>query len=142
MSERVVLRQKINFETEIRAADPHDPESDDLQPVEQVFSLTPYGMLLVSLAGCTAVLLNTYAQNHNIGLTEVELRMEFSRVFADDCEQCEEVDEHGEVIEEEIVFRGDMTPAQRQKLLMISRHCPIHRMLHEGIEVHSRLVDK
>ncbi len=141
MSEKVVLRQKINFETEIRAADPHDPDSDELQPVEQVFGLTPYGMLLVSLAGCTAVLLNTYAQNHNMGLAEVELRMEFGRVFANDCEQCEAVDEYTEIIEEEIVLRGDLTPAQRQKLLAISRHCPIHRMLHEGIEVHSRVRD-
>jgi uncharacterized OsmC-like protein len=139
MSERVVMRQKANFDTELLAADPHDPDSAELNPVEHVFALSPYGMLLASLGGCTAVLLTTYAQNHGLDLEEVELRLEFDRVFADDCEHCEAVDEYTEIITEEIVFKGDLTAAQRQKLFAISRHCPIHRMVHEGIDVRSRL---
>jgi len=139
MSEKLVLRQKIDSETEIWAADPHDPESEELKPVEHVFGLSPYGMLLASLAGCTAVLLTTYAQNHQIGLQEVELRLDFARVFEEDCQHCEDTDEYEKVIEEEIVFKGDLTPAQREKLLAISRHCPIHRMVQDGIEVRSRM---
>ena len=142
MSEKVVLRQKINSETEMWAADPHDHESEELKPVQHVFGMSPYGMLLASLAGCTAVLLTTYAQNHQIGLQEVELRLDFARVFEEDCQHCEDTDEYEEVIEEEIVFKGDLTPAQREKLFAISRHCPIHRMVHEGIKVNSRLGDE
>jgi len=142
MSEKLVLRQKINSETEMWAADPHDPESEELKPVQHVFGMSPYGMLLASLAGCTAVLLTTYAQKHPIGLQEVELRLDFARVFEEDCQHCEDTDEYEEVIEEEIVFKGDLTPAQREKLFAISRHCPIHRMVHEGIKVNSRLGDE
>jgi putative redox protein len=140
MSEQVILRQKANFDTELLATDAHG-DSDELQPVEHVFALSPYGMLLTSLAGCTAVLLTTYAQNHDLPLEEVELRLKFDRVFANDCENCEQIDEYREIIAEEIVFRGDLTPAQRQKLLAISRHCPIHKMVHAGIEVRSQLAE-
>jgi uncharacterized OsmC-like protein len=141
MSEKLLLRQKSDFGTEIWAADPHDPESDELKPVEHVFGLSPYGMLLASLAGCTAVLLTTYAQNHQIGLHEVELRLDFARVFEEDCQHCEDTDEYEEVIDEEIVFKGDLTPAQRDKLFAVSHHCPIHRMVQEGIQVRSRMGD-
>ncbi len=141
MSERIILRQKSNFDTELWATDPEDVHSQELRPVEHVFALSPYGMLLASLAGCTAVLLTTYARNHQIGLEEVELRLRFDRSFAEDCEHCEEIGELKEIIAEEIVFKGDLTPEQRKKLLAISRHCPIHRMVSEGIEVHSRVVD-
>lgn len=140
MSERVIMRQKANFDTELLAGDPH-ADSDELQPVEHVFAMSPYGMLLASLAGCTAVLLTTYAQNHSLPLEEVELRLKFDRVFADDCENCEQIDEYREIIAEEIIFRGDLTADQRQKLLAISRHCPIHKMVHSGIEVRSQLAE-
>ncbi len=142
MSERVILRQKANFDSELWAADPEDPESDELHPVEHVFALSPYGMLLASLAGCTAVLLTTYAQNHNLKLDEVELRLQFDRVFAEDCENCEAIEEYKEIIAEEIIFRGNLTAAQHQKLFAISHHCPIHRRVQEGIEVRSRLSEE
>jgi uncharacterized OsmC-like protein len=141
MSEKLLLRQKGDFETEIWAADPHDPKSEELKPVEHVFGLSPYGMLLASLAGCTAVLLTTYAQNHQIGLQEVELRLDFARVFEEDCQHCEETDEYEEVIDEEIVFKGDLSAAQRDKLFAVSHHCPIHRMVQEGIQVRSGMGD-
>lgn len=141
MSEKIILRQKSSFDTELWATDPEDPQSQELRPVEHIFALSPYGMLLASLAGCTAVLLTTYARNHQIGLEEVELRLQFDRDFAKDCEHCEEIGELKEIIAEEIVFKGDLTPEQRKKLLAISHHCPIHRMVSEGVEVRSRVVD-
>jgi uncharacterized OsmC-like protein len=139
MSEKVIIRQKNDFETEILAADPHDPDSDEMRPVEHVFGLTPYGMLLASIGGCTAVLLNSYAQNHGIDLQEVELRLEFGRVFDEDCQDCENRDEYEDIIEEEIAFSGNLTSQERQKLFAVSRHCPIHKMVHHGIEIRSQM---
>ena len=72
MGEHVVVRQNYQFETEILAADPHTPESDQLESVAHVFQLTPYGMLLAGLGACTAVVLNTYAEYHGVGLEQVE----------------------------------------------------------------------
>ncbi|NLE45366.1 MAG: hypothetical protein GX620_11645 [Chloroflexi bacterium] len=139
MGEHVVVRQNYQFETEILAADPHTPESDQLESVAHVFQLTPYGMLLAGLGACTAVVLNTYAEYHGVGLEQVELRLTYDRVFDDDCETCLEVEQYRESISEEIVLIGDLSPDERRKLLAISKQCPIHKMLRDGIPVKSLL---
>lgn len=141
MSETIIIRQNREFLTEILAPDPHRPEDPQLYPVEHIYHLTPYGMLLTSLGACTAIVLHTYARNHGVDLQEVELRLSYERIFADDCQDCEAIDEYREQIVEEIRLTGNLTPQERQKLLLIARHCPVHKMLHQGIEVVSRLAE-
>jgi uncharacterized OsmC-like protein len=141
VSEQIVVRQNRDFETEILAPDPHRPDDPQLYPVEHIYHLTPYGMLLTGLATCTAIVLHTYAQNHGVDLHEVELRLWYERVFAEDCRDCEAIEEYREQIIEDIILKGNLTPQERQKLLLISRHCPVHKMLHQGIEVVSRLAE-
>jgi len=142
MGERVVVRQDMNFQTEFLAVDPHGPDEGDLEPVANVYSLTPYGMLLASLGSCIGIVLHTYAQYHNVPLDAVELRLEYDRVFDEDCEKCEGIDEYREYIEMEIVLIGDeLTEGDRTKLVTISRHCPIHKMLAHGITVRSILAE-
>lgn len=139
MSEKVIVRQNKRFETEILAQDPHDPDAVSFDPVGAVHQLTPYGMLLSGLGSCTAIVLHTYAQYHDVNLDEVEITLSYDRVFAEDCENCEAIDEYTEQISEEINLIGDLAPAEKKKLHAISRHCPIHQMLLHGIEVHSHL---
>lgn len=141
MGEKVVVRQNSDFGTLILAADPHDPESDHLHPVEGLQNLTPYGMLLTGLGSCTAIVVNTYAQHHDVHLDEVELRLEYGRMFKDDCVDCEGIDEYEDLIEEEIVLMGDLTPQERKRLFAVSKQCPIHKMLQNGIEVRSHLAE-
>jgi uncharacterized OsmC-like protein len=139
MAEKVIVRQGSNYETEILGPDPHDPESQKLHPVRNIYDLTPYGMLLASLGSCTAALLNSYAQNHGLELQGVDLRLRYERNFKKDCENCEGIDRYEEEIDEEISFLGNLTSNEREKLFMISHHCPIHKMLKSGITVNSQL---
>ena len=141
MGERVIVRQSKEYETKIFGPDPGDPESNKLYPVKEIYDLTPYGMLLASLGSCTAALLNSYAQNHGLDLHEVELRLRYERNFKKDCENCEGIERYEEEIDEEISFVGNLTGKEREKLFLISHHCPIHKMLKSGIKVNSQLVD-
>ena len=140
MTERVIVRQNNRFETQFLAIDPHHPDSQEFEEAEYIHELTPYGMFLAGLAGCTAIVLHTYAQNHEVALEGVELRLKYDRIFDDDCENCEDIEGYTEQIEEEIVLIGDLDENERNKLFMISKQCPIHRMIEDGIEVQSRLV--
>jgi len=142
MGERVTVRQNNRFEIEIMAPDPHDPEAEELQPVGDVRYLTPYGMLLAGLGSCTAVVLHTYAQYHGLDLHQAELRLEYDRVFAEDCQDCEQAGRYEEQIEEQIVLSGHLTLEERKKLFAISKQCPIHKMLAQGVVVRSRLADE
>jgi len=139
MGESIIIRQNNRFETEILALNPHDPDDHQFHPVDDIRHLTPYGMLLAGLGSCTAVVLHTYAQHHGVNLREVELRLRYDRVFADDCVQCEGIQEYREQIAEEIVLTGELTPQERKRLFAVSRHCPIHKMLLHGIEIESYL---
>jgi putative redox protein len=139
MGEAVIVRQNSRFETEILALDPHDPHAHQFYPVGDIRQVTPYGMLLAGLGACTAIVLHTYAQHHGVELQEVELRLRYDRVFAEDCEECEGIQEYREQIVEEIVLSGDLTPEERKRLFLVSKHCPIHKMLMHGIEVQSHL---
>jgi uncharacterized OsmC-like protein len=135
MAERVLVRQNKEYETKIFGPDPRDPESNKLFPVKEIYDLTPYGMLLASLGSCTAVLLNSYAQNHGLDLHEVELRLKYERNFKKDCENCEDIERYEEEIHEEMAFVGNLTDKEREKLFIVSHHCPIHKMLKSGIQI-------
>jgi putative redox protein len=141
-AERIVVHQNSEFETQILAPPPEAPESDHLHPVGEILQLTPYGMLLAGLGSCTAVVLHTYAQYHDVALREVELRLKYDRVFTEDCQNCEHIEAYTEQIEQEIALTGDLTPEERKRLLAISRQCPIHKMLAHGIEVQTRLAEE
>jgi putative redox protein len=139
--ERVLVRQNSQFEIGFWASDSEHPESDELQPVVHIHELSPYGMLLASLGACTAIVLHSYAQHHEVDLREVELWLEYRRVFDEDCDNCELIERYEERIEEEIVLDGDLSPEDRTKLLRIAHQCPIYKMLGSGLEVHSQLAD-
>jgi uncharacterized OsmC-like protein len=141
MAEVVVVRQNNNLETEFLTADTEaaDQAERDLHPVHVIQELSPYGLLLGSLGACTAILLHSYARNHNVKLQEVEMRLTYSRVFATDCKECEEKDKYSEGIDAEIGFVGDLSPEDRNKLFLISQHCPVDKILRNGIRTEFRL---
>ncbi len=94
MAEYLVVEQNSNFETEFRANDPHNPESDEIRPVLRVHELPPDTQLRGSLGACTAIVLNTCAQQHKLDLQKVELQLSYDRIFQDNGENCGEI-EHG-----------------------------------------------
>jgi uncharacterized OsmC-like protein len=139
MGESVIVRQNRAYEIEFLALDPEAPDAHDYEHVDTIHELTPYGMLLAGLGACTAVVLNTYADYHEVGLEQVELRLTYGRAFADDCEHCQSADDYEEAIGVELTLHGELTQADRAKLLAISKRCPIHKMLTRGIEVTTQL---
>jgi len=135
MAERVVVRQNDRFELEVLASDPHKESSQAVERVEHLHNLTPYGMLLTSLGSCTAILLHSYAQNRGLKLREVELDLSYARDFKQDCDNCEVADQYDERIDLEIALSGELTEQERERLLLVSWQCPIHKIIKSGIQV-------
>jgi uncharacterized OsmC-like protein len=138
MTERMIVRQNNRFETEFLSVDPHQPESAEFKSLEHIHQLSPHGLLLAGLGGCTAILLHTYAQNHGLNLREVELRLTYSEAFK---ENPEEPERYLEQIQEKIVLPSELAESERNKLLLIAKQCSIHKMLEEGIHIESKLVE-
>ena len=55
---------------------------------------------------------------------------------------CENIQKYTEQIETEIILIGNLTPKERKRLYMVSKHCPIHKMLKHGIQVKSYLEEE
>ena len=141
MAERVIVKQDRQFHTQFLAADPEDIHSNVYEAIENIHQLTPYGMLLASLASCTALVMHTFAQNHDISLREVELHMSYQRVFREDCEDCDDEKEYTEEISESILLEGDLSAAEREKLLHVAHFCPIYKMMIKGTTITSSLIE-
>jgi uncharacterized OsmC-like protein len=138
MSEKVIIRQKKNYETNFMAIEPKGPEANKPRHVHDIHELTPYGMVLAGLGTCTAFVVNSYAEHHNVNVDVVELKLEYQRTFKDDCANCEKIDKYEEQITMTVSFEGKLTAQERDKLFKISMHCPVHKMLKSGIVVQAK----
>ena len=97
---------------------------------------TPYELLLGGLAACIAVTLRLYANHKNIGLSGIDVRLEFDRVHADDCLDCDErADGWIDRIQTDVTIRGTFTDAQRTRLAQVAERCPVHRTLANGVKI-------
>lgn len=135
MSEKVIVRQNSNYETTFMAVEPDGPDKDKPRPVHGIHELTPYGMVLAGIGTCTAFVVNTYAEHHHVTVEAVELKLEYQRMFKDDCVNCEASDKYDEQISMTVGFEGNLTASERGKLFKISLQCPVHKMLKGGITV-------
>lgn len=137
MAERVVVYQDRSFRTQYKAADPQEGDTDVVDNVMHLHNLTPYGMLLASLGTCTAIVVNTYARNHDIPLRGVTVDVDYGRVYAEDCDDCEMDTKYEEVIRKQISFEGELESAQIDRLHQVAKACSVSKMLANGIRIES-----
>ena len=96
----------------------------------------PYELLLGGLAACIAVTLRLYADHKGIALGGVDVRLEFDRVHADDCIDCDErQDGVIERIRSEVTIFGSFDEAQRARLAQVAQRCPVHKTLAHGVTI-------
>jgi putative redox protein len=102
----------------------------------------PYDLVLAGLGACTTMTVRMYADRKNIPLEKVSVRLSHQRIHADDCANCETKDGKLDVIERELILKGDLDDTVRQKLVEIAEKCPVSRTLTGTIEVHTTLADR
>lgn len=96
----------------------------------------PYELLLSSLAACTCVTLAWYCKHKGLPLKSVTATYDFSRVHADDCEDCDEPKKGLiEQITSSVHIEGDFDEAQRKRLAQIASRCPVHKTLAQGVKI-------
>jgi putative redox protein len=101
----------------------------------------PYEHLLAALGTCTSMTLRMYANRKSLPLANVKVVLKHSRDYHHDCETCDEEPRKIEVIDREVTVDGDLSDAERQRLLEIADRCPVHRTLHSELHVRTRLAD-
>lgn len=127
--------------TEIQVG-PHHMLSDEPESVGgSNLGPTPYGYLGAALGSCTGMTLKMYADRKKWDLEEVNVHVSHSKAHASDCGECDTKNKKIDVFEREIEILGNLDEAQIKRLLEIADRCPVHRTLHEQVEVRTRLIE-
>jgi len=137
---QVVARlDNTGYTTEIKAGrhalladEPEDVGGNDFGP-------SPYELLSASLASCKAMTMHMYARRKKWDLQEAQVHISHSRRYAEDCTDCENADKRIEHFDCTIELEGNLTEEQRQRILEISKRCPVHKTLQSTVKIESKL---
>ena len=80
-----------------------------------------------------------YARRKQWPLEAVTVRLEHSRIHAQDCAECETEEGMLDHIEREIALEGNLDGEQKARLMEIADRCPVHRTLTSEIKIRTRL---
>ncbi|UQD55109.1 OsmC family protein [Flavobacterium sp. K5-23] len=103
-----------------------EPESiggNDLGP-------DPYSTLLASLASCTLSTLRMYIDRKGWVIPEINISLNAKQ---------ETEGELNTIISRSISFSADITPEQKERLLLIAEKCPVSKMLKGKITINTNI---
>lgn len=134
----VVVSSESGLAQEIVSGN-HRWRADEPAPFGTDTGPSPYEFLLASLGACTSMTLRLYAQRKGLDLQRVIVRLQHSRIHAEDCMDCETKQGFLDRIDREIELSGSLDDGQRRRLLEIAEHCPVHRTLKSEISIRTYL---
>jgi putative redox protein len=118
----------------------HRWRADEPAPFGTDTGPSPYELLLASLGACTSMTVRLYAQRKGFDLERVTVRLQHSRIHAEDCLDCETKQGFLDRIDRKIELAGNLDEAQKRRLIEIAEHCPVHRTLKSEINIRTSLV--
>lgn len=93
--------------------------------------MTPIELLASSLAACTCITLRMYANRKQWNVESIETHITISNQEAS----------NSTLFERTITFTGTIDNLQRERLLDIANHCPIHKILSHTITIQTSIND-
>ncbi|KZN38108.1 hypothetical protein N474_01445 [Pseudoalteromonas luteoviolacea CPMOR-2] len=100
----------------------------------------PYEHLLAALGTCTVMTMRMYANRKGLPVEDIKITLTHQKNYHDDCENCDSKNNYTEEITRHIEIKGPIDDAQRQKLLAIADKCPVHKTLHNTVQVKTQLL--
>jgi putative redox protein len=101
----------------------------------------PYDFVLAGLGACTSMTMRLYADRKLLPLERVTVTLKHSKIYAEDCAECETKAGMLDQIERTIAMEGALDAEQRKKLIEIADKCPVHRTLTSEIHIVTRAAD-
>ncbi len=103
------------------------------------FGPSPYELVTAGLGACTAMTLHMYARRKKWDLQEVTVHLEHYKDYVTDQENLEESKSKIDHFDRLIELKGDLDEKQIARLLEIADKCPVHRTLHNPVEIRTSL---
>lgn len=129
------LRQVATDDHAWVADEPKKVGGDNLGP-------DPYEHLLAALGTCTSMTIRMYANHKKIPLEDVDITLSHSREHNQDCEDCDEQTARLDVLSRSIKLTGNLSDAERARLLQIADRCPVHKTLEGDLQIRTELSEQ
>ncbi|MEM9258389.1 MAG: alpha/beta fold hydrolase [Bacteroidota bacterium] len=99
----------------------------------------PYELVSAGLGACTAMTVQMYARRKKWPLEEIEVHLNHRKDYAEDMVAAEEKPTKIDLFDRTIRLSGPLDEAQKARLLEIADRCPVHRTLHQEVEIRTVL---
>ena len=136
----VIVRSTNSLRNDIEAG-PYKLIGDE--PVEAggtAAGPTPYDFINAALGTCTSMTIYVVAKRENIPVESVEITVSNDRMYAKDCADCTSTEGYIHRFTVSIKVTGNLTPAQRERILAVAKRCPVAKTLMSEIRVDDVLV--
>lgn len=135
------LPENEHFTTTLTAGN-HELISDEPESVDggKDQGPDPYDYLLMSLGSCTVMTIKMYVKHKGWEIEDVYMELRHNKRHDEDCENCEDPKSKIDVIEKEVIVKGDLSDEQLDRILDISKKCPVHRTLMGDIDIKSSIL--
>jgi len=100
---------------------------------------SPYQLVAAGLGACTTMTLRLYARRKKLALTHVEVDVTHDKIHAKDSENSPEKSRKVDLFRRIVRLEGDLTEAERKRLVEIADRCPVHQTLSHGSVVETVL---
>lgn len=97
----------------------------------------PYDYLLMSLGSCSVMTVKMYASRKGWEVDDIYMELRHNKQHAEDCKNCEDPKSKIDVVEKELIVKGDLSDEQLDQMLDISKKCPVHRTLMGDMKIES-----
>lgn len=101
---------------------------------------SPYELVSAGLSACTVMTLQMYAKRKGWALDNVEVHTSYGKSHAEDCLDCDTDSAKLDTFHREIILSGILDEKQKLRLLQIADKCPVHKTLHNTVQVISKLI--
>ena len=99
--------------------------------------MSPYGFVAAGLGACTSMTIRMYARRKGIALAHVSVDVTHDKVHAQDAEAG--LGEKIDTFRRTVHLTGELTEAERARLMEIADKCPVHRTLERTSRIETRL---
>lgn len=131
-----------NYKT-VMTAGPHELIADEPEDVGgKDEGPDPYDYLLMALGSCSVITMKMYANRKEWPIEDIYIEMRHNKTHAEDCEDCDDPKARIDKIEKDIIVEGDLSEEQLERLLEISKKCPVHKTLLSDVEIVSTVEKK
>ena len=102
---------------------------------------SPYELLLGAVGACMTITARMYAKRKGWPLETVRVELDFSKLRAEDCNDCQTEKGPVSLIGIRLRLEGDLDQSQRDRIAEIASRCPVKRSLEGEIKIRSELME-